>query len=338
MESKEQWLKLYQLSEEWYSLEPWNFLYESDIFGVKTGNQTYFVSIMGSAGEFTGISAYEGIDALEKYWLLYDREMAESADVLTIPHMLLSFEPDKQFDADQKKRLKEYGYNFRFKQALPELKRVIPGLVPFTPDDVYLGEFNIVLEQAIAVCKKAFRDTEYIYSDGQDDDTYLIMEKGEGQDAKWKSHKRKLKFSKKTMKGNCSREDLDVITALQTGNAVMQANFQMMPFPMKEKDTVPYFPVLALMTNKKNGIVEAHDLLIPLPDYSSLLSKIPQIYAGFIKELGFKPRCIEVCRPEMFDTLSDTLGKCNIHIVFKDRLDTIEEAMDHFINSMQKGT
>ncbi len=58
--SKEQWEKLYAISNEIKKLEPWNFLYDMDIITIKLvgREEPLFCSIMGSLGECFAISVY----------------------------------------------------------------------------------------------------------------------------------------------------------------------------------------------------------------------------------------------------------------------------------------
>jgi len=53
MNSIEIWKEIFHLSEELYIQAPWTYMAETDIFGVRTpgSGKTYFISIMGSAGE-----------------------------------------------------------------------------------------------------------------------------------------------------------------------------------------------------------------------------------------------------------------------------------------------
>jgi len=51
---------------------------ETDIFGIKIPgtNRIYFISVMGSLGEVTAITAYMGERALQMFWELQDEDPA----------------------------------------------------------------------------------------------------------------------------------------------------------------------------------------------------------------------------------------------------------------------
>jgi hypothetical protein len=59
---KKYWLQLYEVAEEIKKLEPWNYLYDNDILTLVSPNYEYpiFATVMGRAGEFTGIAIYVG--------------------------------------------------------------------------------------------------------------------------------------------------------------------------------------------------------------------------------------------------------------------------------------
>ena len=58
----EKWREIHRAAAELYSLAPLDYLEETDIFGVRTTitGRTYFISVMGSAGQVYALSVYEG--------------------------------------------------------------------------------------------------------------------------------------------------------------------------------------------------------------------------------------------------------------------------------------
>jgi hypothetical protein len=338
MIDQELWNRFYKLTEEFYRLAPWKYLYETDIFGVKTREtgKKYFISIMGSLGEYFALSAYEEVTALGQYWMLHELDLVDSADVLTIPHTMLAYETLENTDQKQLIQMKAAGIGGGIDGLYPDMRRIVPGLVPETPDGKLLAEFIEILEQVIDVCKRAAKDSAFIHPDGQDDDVYLIREWTGKANAKWQDHFRKIQIKEVAFNITCKPADLDAINSLQKANVVMQAHFQLMPMPVKNNEQPPYFPSIVILTNKKNGYVEAYELLSPFPDYNTMAGNVPQRLMNFIKNLGFKPRCIEVKHHILYHMLCDTLKKCDIHIVLKNRLETVEEAIESLITSINK--
>ncbi len=62
-------LHLYMLADEIRREAPWEYLQEDDVFGVQVPGKdlVYFVSVMGGAGEFQGLSFYKGYEGLMSF-------------------------------------------------------------------------------------------------------------------------------------------------------------------------------------------------------------------------------------------------------------------------------
>jgi len=210
MKNIEIWKEIHRLARELYLMAPWSYISETDIFGVKTAanGNTYFISIMGSAEELSAICAYEGPLALEQFWELEEEPMVEPERILVIPHIMLSFDYKKNIDDLQKDLLKKTEYNAVKGRSWPELKRIIPGLVPAIPGDQHLVEFPMILEQVIDVCSRAKKDISFIHQDEQDDDIYLIREQaGKGGKTVWFDNYLQVPPEKVTYKPKISEED-----------------------------------------------------------------------------------------------------------------------------------
>lgn len=105
---------VYNLSFNLRNLKPWTYLDESDVFGVQIpgSDKKYFVSIMGGGGEHYAIAAYEGPVALLDFWTLSDPDSwFRPADLLTIPHLMVSFENMSEIEPRTRKAIKDFGFN-----------------------------------------------------------------------------------------------------------------------------------------------------------------------------------------------------------------------------------
>ena len=151
------WHRIYSLAKNIYRLAPWNQMFESDIFGIQIPgtNRIYFISIMGSGGEFTAISAYRGSRALEQFWRLQElQESARPEDVLLIPNIMLSFTGREELSPEQLSSIKSSGLKFRGAASWPSLEEVIPGFMPVLPEGESVSDTEIILEQTIEVIRR----------------------------------------------------------------------------------------------------------------------------------------------------------------------------------------
>ena len=93
-----QWGSLFDSAMRIKQLAPWEWMSETDIFGVKNpeSDEFGFVSIMGEAGEHFGVALYRGYRALYDFFnLQFDEEQKQYEYpelLLEIPQIQASFE------------------------------------------------------------------------------------------------------------------------------------------------------------------------------------------------------------------------------------------------------
>ena len=339
MENIETWKKIYNLAEELYLLAPWDYLEETDVFAVRTPSEgnSYFISIMGSAGQVYAISAYEGATALELFWELESNPDSNPESILVIPHLMLSFDYKKDIDAVYKKILKETGLDHGEHKRWPVLNRIIPGMMPAIPGASSLEDFAEILVQIIDVCSRAKLDPGFIHPDDHNDETYLFREQVRaGKKLIWNDVYERVKPESLSFKSIIDQSDIGVLTFLKRTPAVLQAGFKMMPAPVREKNKPGYFPFIVMLTEKRSGFVEGFELLSPIPDYHSMVEKIPSIIVNMIKKLKFRPQRIEITDQVLYDILAPALLKCDIRVIHVSVLKSFGEAFDSMISHLNK--
>jgi hypothetical protein len=339
MKVTDTWRTLHDLISEIYKLQPWSYLEETDIFGIHSplSDKKYFVSIMGSTGTLHAVSAYDGAKALSQFWALEESGNPDGGDILTIPHFILTFTTEEYVDENQLKILRSIKKDFGYTDELPEVKCILPCQFPKDPDETQLEDFIIILGQTLQVCLRAKTDPSLILSDDKDMDEYLVREYTRTKAGNaWTDKYRKIKLPSLTPKVKWNRNDIDELISLPASKAILQLHFQLLPLWVKGEGDVVYFPVTVILTHKKSGYIENNHLLTPEPDYETTLEKIPKIVLDFIKALGFRPRCIEVKNPVLFEMLYEPMRLASVKLVLKESLLSVEDAINHFIESVKE--
>lgn len=325
----EKWKEIHQAAIELYSLAPWDYLEETDIFGVRTSvtGKTYFISIMGSAGQFLALSAYEGSRALERFWEMQSDRQDDPSQILLIPHLMLSFEDKNEVGKIQKEIVKESGVFSASNKKWPVVHQYIPGLMPAIPQGEYLDDMAEIIPQVIDVCLRSEIDIDLILPDEDDDETYLIREpvKTKGKTS-WRDRRRKVKAEPETFKAIISQEDIEPLRFFRKTQTVYQADYRMVPAPVREEGNPEYFPFVIMLADKKSGIIAGHDMIPPLPDYHSMVESIPLIIVDLIKNLRLRPLRIEVRDQVLYELLKPAMARCEININLARTLASFEEA------------
>jgi hypothetical protein len=339
MKVTDTWRTLHDLISEIYKLQPWSFLEETDIFGIHSpiSDKKYFISVMGSTGTFRALSAYDGAKALNQFWALGESGDSDYGEILTIPHIIVSFNDAANTDANQLEILRSINKDFGYTDEFPEVKCIFPCQFPIDPDESQLKDLVVILEQTLDVYQRAKEDPELLIPDEDELDEYLMRENTRTKDGNtWTDKYRKIKLPSLAPKAKWHRKYADELISLPSSKAVLQVHYQVLPLKVKGEGDTIYFPVTVIMTNKKTGHIENNRLMIPEPDYDTLLGSIPNIVLEFIKTLGFRPRCIEVKKPVLFEMLYEPMKVTSIKLVIQENLTSVEEAVKNFIESAMK--
>ncbi len=332
------WRRIYSTAKQIYNLAPWHWLYEDDIFGVKIpdSGELYFISVMGSGGEFTAISAYRGPRALGQFWELFEKDPQRPEEyLLTMPHFMLSFEDRNLLRPEHIERIKASGLTFRGKGSWPVLDEVVPGYVPALPKGSTLADAAIVLEQVLDVAKRAEGNEELIFPESYDDDVYLIREmKGSGSDNSWTDQYRTIEMNPVMYQVKYREDMISALNTLPRKPHTLQVDLVMLPTPVKDKDSGDFIPFALLLCNKKSGIVEGMQILQPKPDLDTMYESLPQELMELLMRNKYLPRRIELRSEIMLLLLPEMLGKAGIEIGKLKKLDSIDQTVKSLLESL----
>ncbi|MCR4427350.1 MAG: hypothetical protein NUW23_14395 [Firmicutes bacterium] len=340
--SIEVWRSLYEAAVEFRDLNAWDWMSDSDNFGVQdpaTGEIGY-CTVMGALGEFHALAAYLGTEGLE----MLERTISGETTVhdIEIAHqqkcLMASFESRRDLDRADLDVIKELGLSFRGKHQWPRFRSHEPGLFPW-----YLtcGEATFlthILEQAKLVClrvkedpyarlhpngKKVSRGGEGVYlvrmSEQKDGalvwkDEWLKPDRSPEPDVERPVEVDELRLTKmrKTVK--------------QT-DAIWEADVFHSPAPIQESaDERPHYPPMCLLVDQGTGIV-----------YSALLAEADEHRQAFVGELlkaintsQTRPREIWVKRKAAYDLFRGVAEKLGIGIrltPFLVQLEAVQRAL-----------
>ncbi|GEM_PF-304389 len=281
------------------NMEPWEGLYETDIFGIRmpVSGQTWYISVMGRNGEFMAIAAYKGIEGLAGFYSIQENaDTVAETSILTVPHLLLSFNDRELLDKDDREVLRKSGVTVRGKGRWPRLEEIIPGFVPAFPGEDTLAELPGMLEQVIWVIFETVSKPGILRKKGRDGEKMLIrISSGDPAKPAWKSQYEAPdieNFSKKYTP-KCNPGIIEAVAKLKPVLVTIQTDLVLIPAPVKEKGKKGYFPFMLLLMDKTNGMIAGTDLLHPDPDLQSVYESFPEKLLGEILKLGYRPNSIE---------------------------------------------
>jgi len=129
--TNEQWAALYETAAAFKQTAPWDWMADSDIFGVQdpdTGKVGY-CCVLGTLGQVLGLNVYLGAEGLDTYLKIQTGEMIQDdPDMLYSQDALVAHWEDRSALAPEDLQvIRNLGLKFKGKKAWPWFRRFEPG-------------------------------------------------------------------------------------------------------------------------------------------------------------------------------------------------------------------
>ena len=195
----EEWRKLYEAVIRIKEIAPWEWMTETDVFGVQNPetDELGFVTVMGLLGEHYAVAVYLGSEGLYGFWALQDTSPLGSPErLLEIPQLQASFEDRNELENKDREIIKATGLNFRGRKAWPMFRSLRPGFLPWFIEAEEARFLAHALEQVPAVASRFREDPALLET--HDDARYLVachsrkVAPSSGRTASCVCHRRRL--------------------------------------------------------------------------------------------------------------------------------------------------
>jgi len=326
--SLKDWKSLYDAAIAFRNIKPWEWMKETDIFGVQnpqTGEVGY-CCIMGEMGEVLAIAVYLGTEGLEGYLNIRRGQIQhDDPDSLFIQNcLMLSFENRKLVQEDDREIINELGLKFRGKSAWPVFRRYEPGYFPwFLNRDEVLYMTN-ALQQATDICLR-FKDDAKLFR-APEKNHYLIRVAGEKNGRVfWKDECRKPSLPEKKDQGFYKPVDEVRIQRLKktakSTHAIWEIDFFYAPTPVLEGER-PFFPYAIMIIDHDTGFILDMHLAETGPYQEEFLDK----FLNCIETTSVIPLEILARKEDAVKLLETYASRLNIRLSRVKKLQNIDHA------------
>jgi len=162
--TRPEWENLYKLASEFKKLAPWEWMWDSDIFGVRDPetDEVGYCSVMGALGQFFGLGVYLGSEGLLGFLKMQERGSTMSPrEALELQNgLIVSFTDRGDLTNRDIKIIKELGLKFKGPKEWPMFRSYKPGYYPWYINSEEARLLTVVLEQAINVVTRLKEDPE----------------------------------------------------------------------------------------------------------------------------------------------------------------------------------
>lgn len=337
--SLSEWRNLYDAALKFKELECWDFMEESDIFGVKNpvNGEIGYCCIMGGAGEHFALAVYQGTEGLEGYLKIRSGEYISPAESLHLQKCLMaSFEDRKYLSDKDRKIIKKLRLKFRGRNAWTLFRSCRPGHHPWYLTGDEARYLTLTLQQTIEVYQRFEDDPDMLIPpDDEAYDSYLVRVPVKEEDGMiWKDEwvepepidreivtdvvdENRLKEIKKIASKGKNAWEMDFFFTLQG----VQEN----------KDERPYYPRILLLVDHHSGTM----LNYRIPEPSEYRSEIQEHILDTAYRMKSLPKEIMVRREEVFELLEPIAAGLGIELIMVRELPAIEAAEDFMTESFE---
>jgi hypothetical protein len=326
--SAEEWAALYQAAVQFRDAAPWEWMYDSDMFGVQnpeTGEIGY-CCVMGNLGEHFALGVYLGAEGLQGYEKIASGEVETPDAALHSQKCLMaSFEDRELLASEDRAVIKSLGLKFRGRNAWPLFRDYRPGYAPWFAAAEQARFLTHALQQGLQVALR-FRDDPALL-DPPRDGLYLTRAAQPGADG--------LAWSDQWLPpapldtAASAVPQIDELRVQRVKRSILarqgtwEADFFYSPAPIQEhKGQRPYFPYMLMWVDRGSRAILPPEL-VPADQYRAAFQNH---FLALIEQANLMPNEVCVLQQEAFDLLDPIAKRLGIKLRRARRLDALEDA------------
>ncbi len=336
----EEWRHLYETVSHVRQLAPWQWMTETDLFGVQDPetNALGFVSVMGALGEHFAISVYLGPEGLYGFWGFKDAITPGSPQqLLDIPQLQVSFEDRDLLDQEDRGTIKKLGLRFRGKNAWPMFRSFRAGYLPWHLEAEEVRFLGHALSQLLDVAPRFKEDPSFL-AVSDDDDVYLVRVPERRKDElQWQS--RVLRVEPPAAAATVINLDKRVLEALrnfQQRDQRFEIDLFTAPMAIEEPGQRPFFPYILMAVESETGMVICHDLLQPIPSLPEMWGSVPGKLARDLMRAGVLPKEIAVSSHILMQMLQPVCDELHIQLSLTPTLPALNRAKELLLQHLTR--
>jgi hypothetical protein len=331
--TEQEWRELYQAAEAFKQLAPWEWMVDSDIFGVQNPetDEIGYCCVMGNLGEHFALGLYLGPEGLRGLVRMAAGEF-DSPDInlLFVQRCLMaSFEDREMLSQQDRDQIKALGLKYRGRSAWPQFRNYTPGYVPWYLTGSEARFLTLALRQTCEVAQR-FREDEELLDPPQEGQILVrVSENGVWQD-RW--HAPDLSEPAPLPASPIDETLLRRLkqAGLQRGGTWESDCFYSSQGVQERRDQRPYYPMVCMFVDKGSGMILPPALAGPEEWRAAYRDHLPAL----IEQIAVMPREIIVRSAELRDLLAPVAEALGIKLRIAARLPALDEARDSMMAFM----
>lgn len=325
-----QWRRLYELAAELKKLAPWQWLDETQIFGVENPEtkEIGFVSTMGMAGEHLSIGVYLGAEGLAGFFDFQEAGLeAEPLALFEVPQLQVSFEDRDDLEKTDRDVIKKLDLKFRGSRNYPLFRSVKAGFLPWFIKQNEAPMLIYALEQTLEVAARV-KENPNLLPDASEAVYLVRTAEKQGRKLVWRDELREIEPPAETQFTIGIPQNLidEIKSFPQTKNFALEIDLFYAPTPVAERGKRPYFPRMLMLADGGSGMILGVELIQPNESDAENYVAISRHLFAQLHKLNVRPQEIRVADDLFFELLKGINQYLNIKLRQTDNLRAIEAA------------
>jgi len=324
------WKALYQAALDFKEIQPWTWMYDSDVFGVQdpVSGEIGYCCVMGAAGEMFALAVYLGTEGLDSYMRIASGPPSNPSEAIEIALqqkcLMVSFADRGELSDADHQVIKDLGLKFRGRNAWPLFRSYRPAYFPWhlTADEAQF--LTLALQQAKEVCLRFEKDPG-LFDPPEEGLWFVRVPEKTEKGLTWKDAW--LEPAPPEEEVASAPVDELRLTRLKKAAPLKRAVWEMdvflTPSPVQERrDQRPFYPYLMMAVDHASGFILGSELAHPETHRAELLDR----FLALGERLKMLPAEIWVKRDEVFDLLDPVTSRLGVELYLVDELEMLDEA------------
>ena len=332
--SLKEWRILFEAAIRVKEIAPWNWMDETDIFGVQNPEteEIGFASVMGAAGEHYALSLYLGSKALYNFWDLQDGDPFTAPErVIEIPQLQVAFEDRKVLTKRDYETIKKLELKFRGAKDWPTFRSYRPGYWPWYLEAEEVRFLIHALKQAYEIALR-FKKNPSILMQSDAESYFVRVTTGEkGGSLIWEDRILAIPPEPLQIPITLDVEDLEKLKHLPQSNYNLEMDIFMFPADIGEKGQRPACPYCLLIMEAGLNLILHTDMLMAEPSLEAMWGSIPGHLVFVLTGMGWRPKKIAVRSDLLAQLLAPLAEQLGFKLIQSKKLRVLDPAKDEMI-------
>ena len=330
----QEWRELYDAAAEFKRRACWQWVDNTDIFGVRDPESgvNYFCTVMGGGDLEFGVLAYRGTAGLDLLFSLIQDDGEEDPEMDEIrfqqDSLCCSFEDRDQLEKRDLAVIKSLGLKFRGRKEWPYFRDYSPGLSPWFLTGAQSRTLVHILQQVMVVtleCKRV-GGTDFLRG-GKGEFLIRTPEKTSTglswTDRYWDPNDEVRRFLRVELSDRLLIQKIKKLPLAR--KLTLELDLFFLPATITDKDR-PYFPRTMGIADHGTGELICMELL----EEEDPLTAVVDVLLDMLVQMEVRPRCILVKRQELMELLFGLGKQIGIEVKRSDELPNIRQVRRGF--------